>query len=82
MKRLIDANKCDTNTVSINCDPHDVQEWLNEQPTDTILGDIKAEIKRMKEKQDCLNTDYATGYISALSTVEGFIAKLEYEMDN
>ena len=39
---------------------------------------LKAEIKRMKRSfTTCINSDYYTGYMSALSTVEGCIAKLE-----
>lgn len=39
---------------------------------------LKAEIKRMKMSfTTCINRDYYTGYMSALSAVEGFIAQLE-----
>lgn len=45
-----------------------------EQRTDTL----KAEIKRMKRAfTTCINSDYYTGYMSALSAVEGYIAQLE-----
>lgn len=40
---------------------------------------IKGEIKDLKAKQQSSNTDYYTGYMSALSTVEGFLAGMEGE---
>lgn len=44
------------------------------QRTDTL----KAGIKRMKRTFTvCINSDYYTGYMSALSAVEGYIAQLE-----
>ena len=44
------------------------------QRTDTL----KAEIKRMKRAfKTCINSDYYTGYMSALSAVEGYIAQWE-----
>ena len=44
-----------------------------EQRTDLL----KAEIKRMKRSFTiCINRDYYTGYMSALSAVEGYIAKM------
>ena len=45
-----------------------------EQCTDIL----KAEIKRMKRSfTTCINSDYYTGYMSALSALEGYIAKME-----
>ena len=45
-----------------------------EQRTDLL----KAEIKRMKMSFTiCINRDYYTGYMSALSAIEGYIAQLE-----
>ena len=39
---------------------------------------LKAEIKRMKRAfKTCINSDYYTGYMSALSAVEGHIAEWE-----
>ena len=38
------------------------------------VDNILAEIKECKVMQDSSNSDYRTGYISALSTVEGIIA--------
>lgn len=62
---------------------HDPREMLDEieqlppaqpQRTDTL----KAEIKRMKSSfTTCINYDYYTGYMSALSAVEGYIAQWE-----
>lgn len=41
-------------------------------------GALKAEIRRMKRSfTTCINSDYYTGYMSALSAVEGYIAQLE-----
>ncbi len=39
-----------------------------------VLEKILEEIKDLKEKQNSSNQDYATGYLSALSTVEGIIS--------
>ena len=44
-----------------------------------VLNDIKAEIDAMKRTQDSPNRDYKTGFISALSSVEGYIAQIEVE---
>lgn len=41
------------------------------------LDNIKAEIDTMKRTQNSENTDYKTGFISALSNVEGYIAEIE-----
>jgi uncharacterized protein Yka (UPF0111/DUF47 family) len=39
---------------------------------------LKTEMKSMREKaMNCENWDYATGYISAISTLEGYLAMLE-----
>lgn len=41
---------------------------------------LKAEIRRMKRSfTTCINSDYYTGYMSALSAVEGYIAQWEGE---
>ena len=41
---------------------------------------LKDEIKRMKRSfTTCINSDYYTGYMSALSAVEGYIAQWEGE---
>ncbi len=41
-----------------------------------VLEKILQEIKELKRKQNNQNQDYRTGYLSALSTVEGVIAGL------
>ena len=41
-----------------------------------VLEKILQEIKELKRKQNNQNQDYITGYMSALSTVEGVIAGL------
>ena len=52
----------------------EMQKAQPEQRTDLL----KAEIKRMKRSfTACPNTDYYTGYMSALSAVEGCIAQWE-----
>lgn len=39
-------------------------------------------IRELKQRQNSANTDYMTGYISALSTVEGMLAVMpEYDLD-
>ena len=38
---------------------------------------LKAEIYKLKCQQDSKNQDYYTGYMSALSTVEGILAEME-----
>lgn len=40
----------------------------------SVLEKILEEIKELKRKQNNQNQDYRTGYVSALSTVEGLIA--------
>jgi hypothetical protein len=45
---------------------------------DTAIEILKMEIKDMKNRaQYFRNSDYATGYVSAVSTIEGCIAMLE-----
>ena len=57
----------------------DVDEWAVKevQRVFNALDDIKAEIDAMKRTQNSINTDYRTGFISALSNVEGYIAQIE-----
>ena len=63
-------NQYDTDRLAIETVP----PVTPKQRTDTI----KAEIKRIKRSFTvCINSDYYTGYMSALSAVEGFIAQLE-----
>lgn len=40
---------------------------------------LKAEIYKLKCQQDSKNQDYYTGYMSALSTVEGILAEMDGE---
>ena len=42
-----------------------------------VLEKILGEIEELKRNQDSKNQDFVTGYISALSTVEGVIAGLD-----
>lgn len=62
------------------------RRMIKEQPTVTkadicreFAEKIKNEIKDLKSKQQSINTDYYTGYMSALSTIEGFVAETEEE---
>lgn len=52
------------------------EKELTAQPQRTEA--LKAEIRRMKRSfTTCINSDYYTGYMSALSALEGYIAKME-----
>lgn len=43
-----------------------------------VVDSLKSELKVMKEEANGFtNWDYMTGYISAISTIEGYIAELE-----
>ena len=59
----------------------DVKRKLIELPPaqpESHTDALKAEIKRMKRSFTiCINSDYYTGYMSALSAVEGYIAQME-----
>ena len=46
-----------------------------------VLEKILKEIEELKRNQDSKNQDFVTGYISALSTVEGVIAGLDEAKD-
>lgn len=46
-----------------------------------VLEKILGEIEELKRNQDSKNQDFVTGYISALSTVEGAIAGLDEAKD-
>lgn len=53
-------------------------EWLKElKSRRKVMDKVKKGIKSMKLKQNCANRDYYTGFVSALSTVEGYIAICE-----
>ena len=46
------------------------------------LARIAQDVRELKEQQDSENSDYKTGYISALSTVEGLLALAPaYDLD-
>jgi hypothetical protein len=46
--------------------------------TGEIIENLKAEMKYMKSKaMTFVNRDYTIGYISAISTLEGYLAMLE-----
>lgn len=49
--------------------------------TMNVLEKILEEIEELKRNQDSKNQDFVTGYISALSTVEGVIAGLDEAKD-
>ena len=66
MSRFIDNNPSLDYVISVIVD-----EEVNK-----TLTKLKDEIKNLKGRQNSTNTDYVTGYISALSTLEGFIATL------
>ncbi len=55
--------------------------WVKNLPSaDVIPVEIlKAEIYKLKCQQDSRNQDYYTGYMSALSTVEGILAEMDGE---
>lgn len=46
-----------------------------------ILYELKKDIRKLKKNQQSQNRDYYTGYISALSTVEGCIAEIEETLE-
>ena len=52
---------------------------LMKLPPAPALEQLKAEIYKLKHEQDSPNRDYYTGYMCALSTVEGIIAGMEME---
>ena len=76
--RLIDYSSHDLNDA---VDNRYMQNEIKQLPSVTPKQRtdlLKAEIKRMKRSfTTCINSDYYTGYVSALSAVEGFIAQLE-----
>jgi len=56
---------------------HDIKAM---PPADVVPVEIlKAEIYKLKCQQDSKNQDYYTGYMSALSTVEGILAEMGEE---
>jgi hypothetical protein len=64
-------NKTDFNSFTYDCVDTGIKTLENAEK-------LKTEMKSMKEKaMNCENWDYATGYISAISTLEGYLAILE-----
>lgn len=55
-------------------------EWLKESKRlNEGLENIKAQIAFAKATMETANSDYMTGYICALSAVEGMITEVEYD---
>lgn len=79
MKNLICLNgDCLLRLDNGTCVDEDRPKVCNQRKTEAdIFKDIKREIKRMKAKVNSTNSNYNTGYISALSTLEGFLAEME-----
>jgi hypothetical protein len=66
-------NKTNFNSFTYDCIDTGIQALKDFQS-------IKALLKTMKRQMDnCKNQDYATGYISAISTLEGYLSMLESE---
>ena len=79
MKDLICLNgDCLLRLDNGTCVEEDRPKVCNQRKTITdIFEDIKREIKRMKVEVCSTNSDYNTGYISALSTLEGLLTEME-----
>ena len=60
---------------------YEIQDTIESiEPADVVPVEIlKAEIYKLKCQQDSKNQDYYTGYMSALSTVEGILAEMGEE---
>jgi hypothetical protein len=55
-----------------------IQAFIDHQRKIEVIEKLKAEMKAMKvQMNECSNADYLCGYISAISTIEGYIAELE-----
>lgn len=64
-----------TGIIAVRKEDIDAMPTIHPEPYTDAL---KAEIKRMKRSFTiCINSDYYTGYMSALSAVEGYIAQME-----
>lgn len=59
----------------------DQQEYYMAIASLEAWDELKAEIAERKAFQSSPNQDYYTGYMSAMSTVEGMIAGYELEMN-
>ena len=55
-----------------------LDDWVKTLPSSDVVQveELKAEIYKLKCQQDSKNQDYYTGYMSALSTVEGILAEI------
>lgn len=60
---------------------YEIQDTIESlEPANVVPVEIlKAEIYKLKCRQDSENQDYYTGYMSALSTVEGILAEMDRE---
>ena len=60
---------------------YEIQDTIESlEPADVVpVETLKAEIYKLKCQQDSKNQDYYTGYMSALSTVEGILAEIGEE---
>ena len=60
---------------------YEIQDTIESlKPADVVpVETLKAEIYKLKCQQDSKNQDYYTGYMSALSTVEGILAEMDGE---
>ena len=60
---------------------YEIEDVLEDvEPADVVpVETLKAEIYKLKCQQDSKNQDYYTGYMSALSTVEGILAEMDGE---
>ena len=81
LKRAINKDKALRQYLDCGHAKSWLMQTIDEQPTiqpEQRTDTLKAEIKRMKRAfTTCINSDYYTGYMSALSAVEGYIAQLE-----
>lgn len=81
LKRAINKDKALRQYLDCGHAKSWLMQTIDEQPTiqpEQRTGALKAEIKRMKRAfTTCINSDYYTGYMSALSAVEGYIAMVE-----
>lgn len=66
-------------TIAVDAIEYDRQ--LRQLPSADVvpMEILKAEIYKLKCQQDCKNHEYYTGYMSALSTVEGILAEMGEE---
>ena len=91
MSRFIDADFEEKHYTSMLLNPtpdvtrHEqwkakvIVEALQMAKTVDVYANLKMQIKTLKSKITSINRDYYTGYMSALSVVEGMIATIEQE---